>query len=32
MIEVDILKEITAKARDRVFEYSGYIDILKSGT
>ena len=32
MVEAGILNEITAKARDRVFEYSGYIDILKSGT
>lgn len=32
MLEMGILNEITAKARDRVFEYSGYIDILKSGT
>ncbi len=32
MIEVDILKKIITKARDRVFECSGYIDILKSGT
>ena len=32
MVEVGILNETTTKARDRVFEYSGYIDILKSGT
>lgn len=32
MVEVGILRETTTKARDRVFEYSGYIDILKSGT
>lgn len=32
MVEVNILKEMTTKARDRVFEYTSYIDILKSGT
>lgn len=32
MIEAGILNKTTAKARDRVFEYSKYIDILKSGT
>lgn len=32
MVEVNILKETTTKARDRVFEYTSYIDILKSGT
>lgn len=32
MVEVNILKETTTKARDRVFEYISYIDILKSGT
>ena len=32
MVEVGIMNETTTKARDRVFEYSGYIDILKSGT
>ena len=32
MVEVGILNETTTKARDRVFEYSRYIDILKSGT
>lgn len=31
MVEVGILKEITSKARDRVFEYSKYVDILKAG-
>lgn len=32
MVEVNILKETTTKARDRVFEYTSYINILKSGT
>lgn len=32
MVEVNILKETTTKTRDRVFEYTSYIDILKSGT
>lgn len=32
MVEVGILNETTTKARDRVFEYTGYINILKSGT
>lgn len=32
MVEVGILKETTTKARDRTFEYSEYINILKSGT
>ena len=32
MVQLGILKETTTKARDRVFEYVGYIDILKSGT
>ena len=32
MVEVNILKEMTTKERDRVFEYTSYIDILKSGT
>lgn len=32
MVEAGILNETTTRARDRVFEYSGYIDILKSGT
>lgn len=32
MVEVNILKEMITKARDRVFEYTSYIDILKSGT
>ncbi len=32
MIKAGILNEVTSKARDRVFEYSGYIAILKSGT
>ena len=32
MVEVGILHETTTKARDRIFEYSNYINILKSGT
>lgn len=32
MVEANILSEVTTKARDRVFAYSQYIDILKSGT
>ncbi len=32
LVEAGILKEVTNKARDRVFEYSGYINILKTGT
>lgn len=32
MIEFGILNETSSKARDRVFEYSNYINILKSGT
>lgn len=32
MIELGILNETSSKARDRIFEYSNYIKILKSGT
>lgn len=32
MVAVGILHETTTKARDRIFEYSNYINILKSGT
>jgi len=32
MVEAGILTEITTKARNRVFEYSKYIQILKPGT
>lgn len=32
MVEVGILSETTTKARDRIFEYTNYINILKSGT
>lgn len=32
MVEIGILNETTSKERDRVFEYSRYINILKSGT
>ncbi|MGN0797457.1 MAG: Fic family protein [Christensenellales bacterium] len=32
MVECGIIRETTTKARDRIFEYSGYINILKSGT
>ena len=32
LIEAGILKETSTKARDRVFEYTEYINILKSGT
>ena len=32
MVEAGILNETTTKARDRVFEYCKYIEILKSGT
>ena len=32
MIEIGILNETSSRARDRVFEYTRYIDILKSGT
>lgn len=32
MVEAGTLNETTTKARDRVFEHSGYIDILKAGT
>lgn len=32
MVEAGILKETSSKARDRVFEYTEYIEILKSGT
>lgn len=31
MVDSGILKQTNSKARDRVFEYTGYIDILKSG-
>lgn len=32
MIEFGILNKTSSKARDRIFEYSSYINILKSGT
>lgn len=32
MVKLGILTEITTKARDRVFEYTQYLNILKSGT
>ncbi len=32
MVEAGILNETTTRARDRVFEYTEYLNILKSGT
>lgn len=32
LVELDILNETSTKARDRVFEYTKYLNILKSGT
>ena len=32
LIDLDIVREITGKQRDRLFVYSGYLDILNQGT